>query len=29
MENNNTKKMEEEIRQYKLFKIQTVEAKIR
>lgn len=29
MENNNKKKIEEEIRQYKLFKIQTVEAKIR
>lgn len=29
MEDNNTKKIEEEIRQYKLFKIQTVKAKIR
>ena len=27
MENNNTKKIEEEIRQYKLFKIQTVRHK--
>ena len=29
MENNNTKKIEEEIRQYKLYKIQIVEVKIR
>jgi len=29
MEDNNTKKIEEEIRQYKLFRIQTVKAKIR
>lgn len=29
MENDNTKKIEEEVRQYKLYKIQTVNAKIR